>query len=157
MAKRGRPTKYTKKLAEVFCERIALGQSLRKVCEADDMPAPKTIFQWMRKYEDFGKQYARACQERSEAQIEELHDLGDEAIDLARRVDPKASGAVVQAVRLKADNIKWAASKMKPQKYGEKIDLTSGGEKVEVAPLVVSKIKARRGNANPEAKPAAGS
>jgi len=48
--------------------------------------------------------YTRACDERVEAQHEELLELGDEAVQLAQSVNEKASSAVVQAVKLKADN-----------------------------------------------------
>lgn len=120
MAKKGRPTKYSDKLAADFCERIASGKSLRRVCEADDMPVPSTIFMWMREHEDFSKQYAQACEERSDAQHEDLLELGDQAITTAMAHQGPVSGAIVQAYKLKADNIKWSMSKMKPKKYGEK-------------------------------------
>lgn len=120
MAERGRPTKFTQKLADEICGRIVSGESLRRICESDDMPSPSSVFKWLRENDVFSKQYARACEERSEAQIEELLELGDTALKEAKRADPKAAGAIVQAVRLKADNIKWNASKMKPKKYGEK-------------------------------------
>ena len=33
--------------------------------------------------------------------------------------------------RLKIDALKWAASKSAPKKYGDKVDVTSDGEKVQ--------------------------
>ena len=55
-------------------------------------------------------------------------DFGDQAIELAESADPKAAGAMVQAVKLKADNLKWVMSKMKPKKYGDKLDMTTNGK-----------------------------
>lgn len=95
------------------------------------MPAMASVFKWLREDNEFSQQYARAKEEGSEAWHEELAELGDEAIDLAQRVDPKSSGAVVQAVKLKADNIKWMMSKMKPKKYGDKMDVTSDNEPIK--------------------------
>lgn len=127
----GRPTTYTKELADKICEKIAEGKSMRSVCRNnDEMPALSTVFLWFREHPEFSEQYARACEERTEAHHEILLDLGDEAIDLAQEVNEKASSAVVQAVKLKADNLKWVMSKMKPKKYGDKVDVTTAGKEL---------------------------
>ena len=65
----------------------------------------------------------RATADRTETQLELLNELGDTAIELSQSTDPKQSNAVVQAVKLKADNLKWVMSKMKPKKYGDKLEL----------------------------------
>ncbi len=128
----GRPTIFTPQLAQKICYQLSLGKSLRMVCKEDpDLPVSSTIFKWLGENKEFSEQYALAKEASAEAMNEELMDLGDQAIELSQEVDPKASGAVVQAVRLKADNLKWYMSKMKPKKYGEKVDLTSGGEVIK--------------------------
>lgn len=126
----GRPSKYTKELADSVCEGISNGLSVRTVCLDEAMPSLTTVFKWLRELPEFAHQYARACEERTEAHNESLLEMGEEAIEKAQEVDPKASGAVVQAYKLKADNLKWSMSKMKPKKYGDKLDLTSAGEKL---------------------------
>lgn len=127
----GRPTKYTKELGDLFCQRIANGWSMRTVCDGDDMPVPSTIFEWIRNHEEFSKQYAQATEERTEAHQEKVLEIGDESIQAAQDSDPKAASAVVQAYKLKADNLKWHMSKMKPKKYGDKVDVTSAGEAIK--------------------------
>ena len=52
-SKIGRPTSYVKDKADRFCELIATGMSLRSACKEDDMPAPATIFKWMREHDSF--------------------------------------------------------------------------------------------------------
>lgn len=126
----GRPNEYTQEKAREICEMLSMGISLRTICITQTMPAISTVFKWMRENEEFSKQYAQAKQESAEAWHEELAELGDEAIRLSQTVDSKASGAVVQAVKLKADNIKWMMSKMKPKKYGDKIDMTTNGKDI---------------------------
>lgn len=125
-----RPEKYTKELGDNFCEQISNGYSLRRVCDEEGMPAPSTVFKWIREVDGFSKQYAQATEERTEAHQEMLLEMGDKAIEHSEDADPKAAGAVVSAYKLKADNLKWSMSKMKPKKYGDKLDLTSGGEKL---------------------------
>lgn len=126
----GRPTLYSQSLADKICEQLSQGISLRTVCLADDIPSAATVFTWLRTNKEFLEQYVRAKEESAEAHNEMLLDLGDEAITLSQSVDPKVSNAVVSAVKLKADNLKWVMSKMKPKKYGEKVDYTTNGKDI---------------------------
>ena len=139
--KNGRPSEFTQKIADSICNEIATGKSLRTVCKEEDMPSMTTVFNWFSRYPKFVEQYARACQERTEAQHEELLAFGDEALLEAKSADPKASGAVVQAVRLKSDNLKWSMSKMKPKKYGDKVDVTSDGKAIKGNMITFSNFK----------------
>ncbi len=126
-----RPIDFTKELGDKVCQSIANGWSMRTTCNEEDMPSMFTVFRWLREEESFQKQYARACEERTEAHNEQLLDYGEEALELAQNCDPKAANAVVSAVKLKADNLKWVMSKMKPKKYGDKVDVTSAGEAIK--------------------------
>lgn len=128
MANRGRPTIYSKELSDQICARLAEGVSLREVCLADDMPAASSVFKWLSENKDFSEQYVRATDERTEAQQEILLEIGDRAIAHSETADPKAANAVVSAYKLKADNLKWSMSKMKPKKYGDKLDMTTNGK-----------------------------
>lgn len=139
----GRPTIYTKELADRICSELAEGRSLRNVCEDEGMPNKSTVFNWLRSNKDFQDQYALAKEQGTDAWNEELADLGDTAIDLAQTVNEKAASAVVQAVKLKADNLKWAMSKMKPKKYGDKLDMTTNGKDL---PTPLLNVLHNRGN-----------
>lgn len=156
MTTKGRPTDYTPELAAEICSQLSEGKSLRTVCLAEDMPDKSTIFRWLsdNNKEDwasgFRDQYARAKQEAADAKYEDLEEVADDAILAAYRADPKAANAVVQAHKLKADNLKWQMSKMKPKKYGEKLDLTSDGKRIEQTPVIISEIKSRNAEPKPE-------
>lgn len=126
--KRGRPTDYTDDLVDLICDGLVQGKSLNKICTEEGMPDIATVFRWLGKYEIFRDKYAKAKEQGVEARAEHLEEIGDEAIALAQSVDPKASNAVVQAYKLKSDNAKWAMSKLKPKKYGDKIDMTTNGK-----------------------------
>jgi len=162
----GRPPEpFDEIVAEAICELLMQGWSLRKVLKDGSdvledaegkliqMPSTRVFFRWIRENEEFRKQYAYAKQEAADAQYEELSDIADQAISMAMKVDPKASGAVVQAHRLKADNLKWQMSKMKPKKYGEKLDLTSDGKRLIQQPMYISDIKSRNAETETETTP----
>jgi hypothetical protein len=130
MAKRGRPSTFTPELAAELCKQLALGRSLRSVCKDKGMPDMSTVFDWMRVHESFANQYARAKEESADALFEETIDIADDSLVIAQAAsdNPKLAGSLVQAQRLRVDTRKWMMSKMKPKKYGEKLDLTSDGK-----------------------------
>lgn len=139
----GRPSTYTQELADKICEEIALGSSLRTVLTGDDMPAMSAVFRWLREHEEFREQYARATEERTEAMSEDILDIADDGTNDYMETDKgtQYNGDSVQRARLRVDTRKWLMSKMKPKKYGDKIDMTSGGEKIESNTIVFTDFK----------------
>ena len=75
----GRPSTFSQEAADRICEEIALGKSMRTVCAQDELPEIRTVFRWLREREEFCQQYARACEERSEAWVEEMTDIADDS------------------------------------------------------------------------------
>ena len=128
--KRGRPEIYTKELGDEICPRISKGESLRSIEKDSRMPSAVTVYSWLldeEKYADFFKQYARARDTQAEVIFEELQELSDESVeDIAG--DDKSDGARVQARKLQVDTRKWILARMKPRKYGDKMDVTSDGK-----------------------------
>ena len=124
MAKRGRPSKYTPELAKHICDRMAKGESLRRVCRDAEVPNMSTVMRWLERDEgDFREQYAKA----REAMID---NMAMETLDIADNLPDDADGARVAAARLQVDTRKWYSSKLAPKKYGDKLDVTSDGEKI---------------------------
>lgn len=119
---KGRPTDFTPELADTICEQLALGRSMRSICLEEEMPAMQTIWRWLREKEDFSEQYARAKQESADAMSEELLEIAD-----------NPSNEDVNRDRLRVDARKWLMSKMKPKKYGDKMDVTSDGKAITVS------------------------
>lgn len=133
--KAGRPTLFSQELADLMCHQLAQGISLRTVCKADDMPAISSVFNWFRTQPKFLEQYARAKEESADALAEEIIDISDESLKVIKKGAEKKSGAYAQAQRLRVDTRKWIMSKMKPKKYGDKIDMTTNGKDLP-APLL---------------------
>lgn len=98
------------------------------------MPSASSVFKWLREMPDFSKQYARACEERTEAFAEDILQIADNGVDVVKAGAEKKSSAIAQMVRLQVDTRKWHMSKMKPKKYGDALDLTTKGEKIAVLP-----------------------
>lgn len=109
----GRPTDYKPEVTQVILARLSCGESLRSVCRDDDMPHLSTIYDWLGRHPEFAEQYARAKEESADAWAEKIADVADGT--LSGEYDP-------QAARVAMDGYKWTASKLKPRKYGDKID-----------------------------------
>jgi len=135
--KRGRPTTFTQKLADKICAELAMGKSLRTVCSQDGTPGLETIFGWLRTNTEFAEQYARAKQESADAMADEILDISDDGHNdwmLKRFADQEAwvqNGEALQRSRLRVDTRKFLMAKMKPKKYGEKLDLTTNGKDLQ--------------------------
>lgn len=143
--KTGRPSDFTQELADLICEEIALGASMRTVCKAEDRPAISTVFRWIRENETFQKQYARACEERTEAMAEYMLDISDDGRNdwMSSRGGYIVNREATERSKLRIETRKWLMAKMKPKKYGEKIDVTSGGERIKSEPVIISQIAPR--------------
>lgn len=115
----GLPSEFTQEIADVICERIADGESLRKICSEPSMPNKATVFRWLAQFPTFSDQYARCREEQAETHADGLVDISDERppLDQFGKVDP----GYVAAMRLRIDTRKWVASKLKPKKYGERV------------------------------------
>lgn len=111
----GRPSDFTPEIANAICERLADGESLRQICRDDDMPDRSTVRRWLSANEAFRAQYAHAREEQGDAYAEK-------AVEEAMTAEDAAKG------RLRMDALKWAASKLAPKRYGDKLALTGGDE-----------------------------
>jgi len=130
----GRPSSYTPELASKICEAIASGKSMRTVAALEGMPSIASMFNWLRDHKDFLEQYTRATEERSEAMAEEILDIADDGsndfmtIEKGNKEYTVENKEVTNRSRLRVDTRKWLMAKMKPKKYGEKIDMTTDGK-----------------------------
>lgn len=112
----GRPTIYTVALGELICDRISDGESLKKITDEEGMPDRKSVHTWLIKDEEFLHKYEAARDLQADVYADEMDDIAHDA-----KLD-------VQRARLIIDTRKWTAAKLKPKKYGDKLDIKSEGE-----------------------------
>lgn len=124
----GRPSDFTQEIANKICEQLSEGQSLRSICLPEDMPARSTIFLWLANNKTFSDQYAHAREEQADTLFDEVVAIADEA-----------GNEDVQQARLRIDARKWVAGKLRPKKYGEKIQQEVSG--ADGAPLQVNIVR----------------
>lgn len=139
---------YTEERKEKVFEKIIteiadVGTPLRTILKRAGMPSSSTFFIWLDD-ESFSKRYARAKEVQAEALADEILEIADDGTndymtivkgDMEYNVENRE---VTSRSRLRVDTRKWVLSKILPKKYGDKIDVTSNGEKLNSGtPLVL--------------------
>jgi hypothetical protein len=112
---------------------IEEGSSLRATLLREGMPTSITFYSWIDKDEIKMLHYVRACEKRAEVIFEDILTIADDSKGDKKYTE---SGEFMDAEyvarsRIRIDARKWMLSKMQPKKYGDKTDITSGGEKIQ--------------------------
>ena len=108
MPKKADTTKYKAVLAD-----IASGLSVRKACEAHGVKLSTFI-----EHVD-GEQYARARDLQADAHFEEMADLEE---------DCKRGDLDPHVFRAMMESRKWRLARMRPRKYGDRVEVENSGE-----------------------------
>lgn len=125
-AKIGRPSDYNLELAAEICTRISNGEALRQICMEEGMPSQASVYLWIGKHPEFSEMYTRAREEQADTLADEIQTIADEMPMETTDKDGQTrfDSAYIQWMRLRVDARKWVAAKLKPRKYGDKIELS---------------------------------
>lgn len=131
----GRPSVYTEAIAAEICARLSAGETLRQICRSEHMPDERTVRGWvLDDREGFSPRYARAREMQFEAWADEITEISDDGTnDWMERESKDGSsqtvlnGEHVQRSRLRVDSRKWLLSKLKPERYGDKLQHSGPG------------------------------
>ena len=107
---------YSVELGRKICERIANGESLRKICSEPGMPARMSVFRWLRAKGDFAEEYADARQMQGDY-------MDDLILETAYECDPRN----FRAASVKISAFQWRAMKLRPREYGERKSVELSG------------------------------
>jgi len=118
------PVRYDPKvLWPVILNNIANGDSLTAALRKLN---PSPSYWWakdcLRYSPELKIQYQQAVEDRADRLAEELIELADTPIP--EGLDGPAASAWVQQLRVRIDVRKWAASKLKPRTYGDRVDVS---------------------------------
>lgn len=116
----GKPTAFSQEIADQLCERLADGESLRFICQDQNMPTKAAVFRWLSANAEFADQYARARETQADSLFDDILVIADTEEDTNK-------------ARVKIDARKWMAGKMRPKVYGDKLGVEhSGGVTINV-------------------------
>lgn len=127
--KGGRPSLYDAAIAASICELTATSAKSLSTITKEVGVKYWTIVGWLRNNEEFSQLYARAKEDQADFLAEEIIEIADDASQDVIQVD-LGDGVVVEKEnkefanrsKIRIDARKWIASKLKPKKYGDKIE-----------------------------------
>lgn len=114
---------YNEDLADVIIKLLKSGMSLKKICSIDGMPSKTVVYSWIYENEDFSDKYTRARQAQIDIEFEELQNIAEEKpreiVDAQANLVYDKSDLAWRQQRI--DVRKWRLSKLRPDKYGDRI------------------------------------
>jgi hypothetical protein len=123
-----RPSDYDFTLCEKICDELAEGQNIKRILASKtEYPDWSTFRRWKNQNEQLRTLYINSQQDKAIALENELDDLRDSL--LTKEIDASTYNTLAQT-------IKWKMAKFYPKVFGEKIDHTSGGEKIQTIPIL---------------------
>jgi hypothetical protein len=112
-------------------EAIANGAALSTAIKC---ASPSPSYAWakgqLRNNPELKLAYQQAVEDRADRLAEELMELAD--TPMPEGLDGPGRSAWVAQMRLRVDVRKWAASKLKPKTYGERLDLSVTQEPISI-------------------------
>ena len=103
-------TNYTPEIADLICQRMTEGESLRSICRDPGMPTEGTVRGWaVRDHDGFGARYHAARQLLLEYWADQIVDIADQG-----ELDPRDR-------QVRCDTRKWLMSKLAPRRYGDRL------------------------------------
>ncbi len=139
-AKTGRPTKYEPQLANLICNELLGGKSLRAICREHGITR-SNVYQWKNCHPEFSDQYARA-------RVGAAEDFIDQIIDIAENCPSDL--AEIQKARMKIDSYKFLAMKLAPRIYGDLVKHEAGAEQSVTNVGVQVNIQINQGDSKPK-------
>ena len=105
-----RPSSYSDELAQLICDRLMDGESLRQICADEGMPNRRTVIRWMESDDAFATKCARARDEQADL-------MDDRILEVTNRTE--SGDLAPDAARGVLSGLQWRAAKLKPKKYGD--------------------------------------
>ena len=166
--KTGRPSKYTKEIAEQMCELLSDGIPLREICRMEGMPAWRTVYDWMYRDDALGEEgvglsaaIARARDIGYEAIAEECLIIADTPKWGQKQVmsDDGATTTIEDMLghrKLQIETRLKLLAKWNPKKYGDKVQvggdpenpLTVKNEAMDILAAAAKNLELKRQTAN---------
>lgn len=120
---------------EDILDEIIDGRAIRNILKDKGMPRALSFFQWLKSNKEWQEQYSYACELRQELLFEKMLEIAEnpeqgEEITMDHNGTKIVQKDMIQHRNLKVNTLKWQLAKLNPKKYGDKVDLTTDGEKL---------------------------
>lgn len=130
-----RPTDFNQEIADEICERIATTpRGLDFICESDDsFPSARTVARWLAKDDAFCQSYLRSRERQADLLFDQCLEIADDSSGDVKLVGAEGeerevvNSEFVARAKLRVDTRMRMAGKLKPKKYGDKVEVEHSG------------------------------
>lgn len=124
-----RLSEYNYELCVEVCDQLADGQNIKRILDSNELyPDWSTFRRWKQNNEELRTLYINSQQDKAIALENELDDLRD--LLTAKEIDSSTYNVLAQT-------LKWKMAKFYPKVFGDKIDHTTQGEKINNSPKTI--------------------
>ena len=117
--------KYSDELFEKICDKIATSAvGLHQACKENDLH-PSNFYRWIAENEKLRDKYTQARDVQADLLADQIIQLADDKSHdtQAGEFGEVGNAAAIQRSRLQVEARKWIAAKLKPKKYGDKVEV----------------------------------
>jgi hypothetical protein len=125
-------TEYSQSIFDEICDIIATSNNgLVKILKSKpSYPSPNIFYKWIDSTKENIEQYARAREAQADFLVDEILEIADDSTndtitiqtgDYEKQIENKEW---TKRSELKVNTRKWIASKFRPSKYGDKLDIS---------------------------------
>lgn len=117
--------KYSDELFEKICDKIATSAiGLHQACKENDLH-PSNFYRWIAENEKLRDKYTQARDVQADLLADQIIQLADDKSSdtQAGEFGEVGNAAAIQRSRLQVEARKWIAAKLKPKKYGDKVEV----------------------------------
>jgi len=124
-------------------EQIEAGASVKSILDKPNYPSRTTFYAWINKNPELIELYKVATEIRADGIFDDMLVIADDRSNdrfLDAQGNVQQSMTAVNRARVQLDTRKWVLGRMNPRKYSEKLDITSGGDKLKLVPIIGMQI-----------------
>ena len=116
-----RPSEYDFELCKTICDQIADGENIISVLKDSEYPSWSTFRRWKNENDELRTLYVSSQQDKGIALENEIDDIMQGLKE--GTYDYSTANVLIQT-------LKWKMAKFYPKLFGDKVDVTSDGEKL---------------------------
>ncbi len=122
--------KFSDELFEAMCMRISTSaDGLHKVCSEFNI-SPISFYQWLKDDKELANRYAHAREVQAELLADQILSIADDSTNDTKTIIGKSGEPIeventewTNRSKLRVEARKWIAAKLKPKKYGDKVEV----------------------------------
>jgi len=121
------------------CEEISTtNHGIRQCCKSQHI-STRTFYDWVELNEKNKQQYLRAREQQADVLVEEIIEIADDSTNDTKTITKGKELVEVENTewtnrsKLRVEARKWIAAKLRPKRYGDKLDVTTDGAKLSPA------------------------